>query len=364
MSNIHNCTFYPECADCKQQSYKISCFKKIAGVLSADEIMQHRLIVDPQMDNFSPTIYDLSLGGFHYLYGSQRGAQTLTPVCICSDAEMQFENEKGGEQFVRPEGTATNKLIIPALGSALIQLNEIVDTYTIANEAFVLVTARFDLKLSLVNKGLVSQQGTQIEPCYRGRLYCFVHNFSNKAIELEYGEPIASVEFTYVSCFCNEEKRADVIISLLEQNKSRYKIEDYCDPGKGITNVRYFRRKKTLPDECGLFSSISIAKTTATDVVNSIETINEITTRVKSKIDRKTTIITVAITAIASIIGVLITSYFTYVRPMNDANKEYKNKIDSYQSMIEEIEGRLESLEELIDPSEPLSDAVDEHANP
>ena len=358
-NSVLNCTYRNECADCQQKQYDISCFKKIAGVLSADEVKTHNLIVNPNEDNFSPTVYDLSLGGFHYLYGNGNGAQTLTPVCIDSDSEMQMENSKGGEQFVRPKGTATNILAIPPLGSALIQLNEIVDTYSIADQNFVLITGRFDLKLSLVNKGLVSQQGTQVEPCYRGRLYCFVHNFSNKQIELKYGEPIASVEFSYVSCFCNEDKRTDVIISLMERNKKeRYFAEDYCDPGKGIINVRYFRRKKTLPAECGLFSAISIAKTTASDVVLSDSTIEKVTTKVKSKIDKRTTIITTAITAIASLIIALITGYFTYVRPMNDANKIYKEKIDSYQRELDDYMNRIEDLEERISTWESMSDTT------
>lgn len=340
-----SCTSRNECADCQQKTYDISCFKKIAGVLSEDEVKTHKLIVKPNDENFSPTVYDLSLGGFHYLYGIGKDTQVLTPICIDSDPEMQAENSKGGEQFVRPYGNATNILTIPRLGSALIQLNEIVDTYTIADKNNVLITGRFDLKLSLVNRGLVSQQGTQVEPCYKGRLYCFVHNFSNKAIELKYGDPIASVEFSYVSCFCNEDKRTEVILKLMERNKDeRYLTGEYCDPGKGIMNVRYFRRKKTLPDECGLFSAISVAKDAAIKEVTSELMINDITTKVKQKIDRKGTIITSIITAFASISVALIMGYFTYVKPMNDANKEYKNKIDFYQQSISTYENSVNDL--------------------
>ena len=349
------CTQGDTCKDCEED---ISCFKKIAGVLSEDEIKKHNLIVNSIEKNFSPTVFVLTLGGFHYLYGNGEEKQSLTPICIGSDAEMEEENSKPGEKFVRPNGPTTNTLTIPPLGSALVQLNEIVDTYTVAEKSGILITGRFDLKLSLVNKGLISQQGTQVEPCYRGRLYCFVHNFSNKSIELEYEEPVASVEFSYVSCFCNEDKRSKIIRALMERNKKeRYFEDDYCESGKGIMNVRYFRRKKTLPEECGLFSAISIAKKTANDVVIADATIEKITAKVKSKIDKKATIIT----ALTSIVVAVIAGYFSYVKPMNDANKDYKSKIDSYQVKSDDYEKRIYDLEKKL---EKLIDKTNNAENP
>lgn len=249
------CNLYSECSDCQNE---ISCYKKIAGVLSEAEIKELRLIPEANGKNYNPTIYDLSLGAFHYVYGDSKNANTSNkatdnkktwlPVCIGTDKERNDENEgfPESEQFERQDKNKATYLTIPALGSALVQLDEIIDTYSIARSRNVLVTGRFDLKLGLVNKGLISQQGTQIEPCYRGRLYCFIHNLSNQDIELERGDSIASIEFSYVSCFCDAKKRKEVIDSLIEKNKKegRYLSADYCDEGKGILNVRYFNRKK------------------------------------------------------------------------------------------------------------------------
>lgn len=366
--NTNFCNLYPECSDCQNE---ISCYKKIAGVLSDVEVKQLELMPNAKQENYNPTICDLSLGNFHYVYGMPKSNDNISAkrrnkkgveneqiskkwvaVCIGADTEMKDAN-KGfayDEQFVRQNKTKTNVLTIPALGSALIQLNEIVDTYSVAINNNVLVTGRFDLKLTLVNKGLISQQGTQIEPCYKGRLYCFVHNLSNKDISLEQGESIASIEFSYVSCFCNEEKRREVINNLIEKNKSekRYLEAEYCDEGKGILNVRYFNRKKYLPDSCGL-SHISEA---AISAVKQQPVINEITDEVKRKIDKKTTIITTSITAIASIIVALITAYFGFVKPLieetgrlSELVQKYEQQVKEYQDELNEVNQQLNKID-------------------
>ena len=347
------CNLYPECSDCQNE---ISCYKKIAGVLSDIEVKQLELMPNAKQENYNPTICDLSLGSFHYVYGMPKSSENISTheqiskkwvaVCIGSDTEMKDAN-KGftyNEQFVRQNKTKSNVLTIPALGSALIQLNEIVDTYSVAINDNVLVTGRFDLKLTLVNKGLISQQGTQIEPCYKGRLYCFVHNLSNKDISLNQGEPIASIEFSYVSCFCNEEKRKEVINNLIEKNKKerRYLEAEYCDEGKGILNVRYFNRKKYLPDSCGL-SHISEA---AISAVKEQQVIGEITDVVKKRIDKRTTIITASITAIASIIVALIAGYFGFVKPLIEETKLLNDSVQKYEEVIKEYQNDLDKIEQ------------------
>lgn len=345
------CNLFPECTDCQKDT---SCFRKIAGVLSDVEIKQLELIPYAKNDSFNPTVYDLSLGSFHYVYGMPRSnepkdkgaSKTWIPVCIGSDNEFNKQNKSlsDEEKFVRQNKNRTSYLTIPALGSALIQLDEIIDTYSVAEKRNVLVTGRFDLKLTLVNKGLISQQGTQVEPCYRGRLYCFVHNLSNKEIVLKQGDTIASIEFSYVSCFCNEDKRKEVIRSLIKKNKDekRYLKAEYCDEGKGILNVRYFNRKKYLPDSCGL-SHISESAIAA---VKEPIVIDDITAKVKSKIDKKMTIITALIASITSIIVALIGGYFTAIKPMIDETKELQSQVQSYEGRIELYESTLVELED------------------
>ena len=83
------------------------------------------------------------------------------------------------EWYKRPDGTRSRTLTIPRFGSALIQLQQIINTYDIAYEKKILIVGRFDLKLSRVHEGLISQQATQVEPCYYGKLFCFIHNLRN-----------------------------------------------------------------------------------------------------------------------------------------------------------------------------------------
>ncbi len=360
--NDNSCGVYSECIDGQNEK---GCNNRIAGVLSFEEAKKLNLMKGLSENNSNPTIFDLSLGNFHYVYGtsqsegniqnkidkerrneSEQSLKTWRAICIGSDKEMNKANKDvpESEKFVRQNRTRTNVLTIPALGSALIQLNEIVDTYTAAVSNNILVTGRFDLKLTLVNKGLISQQGTQIEPCYRGRLYCFVHNLSNKDISLESGTPIASIEFSYVSCFCDVEKRKEVIKNLIKKNEreKRYLKAEYCDEGKGILNVRYFNRKKYLPDSCGL-SHISESAIAA---VKEQAVINQIIDEVKKGIDKKTSIICALIAAMSSIIVTLLTGYFTIMKPLADECKSLESQVQSYETSLEVYQEELNKLHE------------------
>jgi len=366
---------FPECEDCQQTQHEISCFKKIAGILSSEEVKQHNLIPFAEIAQFSPTVYDLSLGDFHYVYEiDDNGKSSRTPVCIGSANAMKKENKIAGDAFVRQSrNTNHSEFRIPALGAALIQLNEIVDTLTIAKEENILVTGRFDLKLSLVNRGLVSQQGTQIEPCYKGRLYCFVHNFSSDDIVLKKGQKIASVEFSYVSCFCNSDKRQAVRDQLISANIGRYKADEYCDPGKGIINVRYFSSRPNikLPEACGLLSAsvkaIRDAKEAvlADDISQKIKqlVIDEVYPDInKEKIKSRTSIIVAIITSGLLFLGVCLTAWITTIQPMLNDNAEYRRtiaayeqKITDYETDVDDLENRIEELEKVISDNSTTS---------
>lgn len=376
ISKNSDCNLFSECSNCQQD---ISCFRKTAGVLSDSEIRQLNLMPDAKNENFNPTIYDLSLGSFHYVYGVQQAKsstrkshnkkgkrkgteneeilKTWLPICIGSDEEMENENRgiAKDEQFVRQDRNKSIFLTIPALGSALIQLDEIVDTYSAAIDSNVLVTGRFDLKLTLVNRGLISQQGTQIEPCYRGRLYCFVHNLSNKDISLKQGEAIASIEFSYVSCFCNAAKRKEIINSIIEKNKSekRYLKSEHCDEGKGILNVRYFNRKKYLPDNCGL----SHITDSAIAAVQDQSVIDKISNEVKQKIDKKYTLIIQILTAIVPIIVALI-AFFSTILPIKDDCERLQKTVQNQQKTIEGYQEALSDLEEQLNNLENNTNSI------
>lgn len=55
--------------------------------------------------------------------------------------------------------------------------------------------ARFGLRLSLVMKGLVLNNEPQIDPGYKGRLFCVLYNLTDKPVILTYKQPFATIEF-------------------------------------------------------------------------------------------------------------------------------------------------------------------------
>ena len=328
-----NCTCGIPRTDCPEET---SCFRKIAGVLSAEEIKEHAIIVNGKADHLKPTIYDLSLGDFHYVYSSSDAPQVSErwkPIYIGDSLSSANAGWPSEYHFSRPNSTRHQELEIPALGAALIELFETVDTDTIADKN-ILVTGRFDLKLTYVNQGLISQQGTQIEPCYKGKMYCFVHNLSNDSIKIEKGAPVASVEFTYVSCFCGEAKRTEIIKNLRNENinKQRYDDSQTCNLNQGITNIRYFKRKRTIPDDCGLFS---FPDKVTSKILNNKEFIANVSANVVApkrweKIAKYAVPIIVAI--ITFVVGPILVS-------------NTNNNIRELESTIIELEERINDLE-------------------
>ena len=74
-----------------------------------------------------------------------------------------------------------------------------------------MIVGRFDLKIKAIYKGLISQQATQVEPCYKGKLYCFIHNLTAKEIRLQREEAIATIEFSYAGASTDKEEINNII---------------------------------------------------------------------------------------------------------------------------------------------------------
>lgn len=55
--------------------------------------------------------------------------------------------------------------------------------------------ARWNLRVGLVYEGLIWVGGPQVDPGYRGHLYCPLYNFSNRKVELKYRDPIFTIDF-------------------------------------------------------------------------------------------------------------------------------------------------------------------------
>lgn len=266
-------------------------WKKIAGTLTGEEMKKYSIFRSPRQNEEIPdkkyqaTTFDLRLGEGHYLYGADATGRRKW-ICVYIGEEERFQelnSNPGSEKFDRPDSDRPNTLIIPPFSSALIQLYEVVDTLTVAQREGILVVGRFDLKLSRVHQGLISQQATQVEPCYCGRLFCFLHNLSNKSIELKYKDAIATIEFSYVSCAHNSVDVNKVVDDLVAHNSSEERYnKTYCD-GKGITDVRYFWADERLPEECGLWS----LRDTLTKGMESDAVVDKLAALITPKIDQK-----------------------------------------------------------------------------
>lgn len=72
-------------------------------------------------------------------------------------------------------------------------------TFVTTHEEFKLtkdVIARFNLKGRLVHKGLLLGTGPIVDPEFEGKVLIPIHNFSSSTVEIDFLEPIISVEFT------------------------------------------------------------------------------------------------------------------------------------------------------------------------
>ena len=322
----------------------ISCFRKIAGTLTGEEIIKHGLVVtesNNDHDNIQATTYDLTLGEGHYVYNGNntQKSEKWSLVFVGNDNKMLDLNNQNpaAEQYQRFNKAKPKTLTIPPYGSAFVQLNETVDTYTVAKNKGLLVVGRFDLKLSQVHQGLISQQATQVEPCYRGKLFCFIHNLSNQNIELKYGDKIATIEFSYVSCFCNNEKRKEIIEHLIKKNKDKYSQYSFCSE-TGINEVRHFHADEKLPDDCGLLGLDERVK----GLVISDEVTEKIVKIVEKNVDKKAKWIPI-IVALIALIGTIFSTCW---------NTSIYNKLDELQEKVNSIEKNSENASDLTEQSD------------
>lgn len=152
---------------------------KATGILLSDRIelyVREVRLIDPfQEKNLCPASYDLTLGAdcWYSEHASTTGGQ--------------MRMLKSGEQLI----VAPNSIVFVSSAETL-------------NLPFYLV-ARFDLKLRFLHEGLLIGTGPQVDPGFRGRLSCPIHNISSEKICLTCGETFAVVEFQKTTPFAQGE---------------------------------------------------------------------------------------------------------------------------------------------------------------
>lgn len=226
-----------------------------SGVLTSQEIQHFGVIQGFSDSSCQLTSYDLRLGSCHYVYDNSQGKDCSgwSLFHIGSEQELhELNNREASTQKYETPKPLRHTLTIPAYGSAIIELKEIVDTYTAAVEHNTLIVGRFDLKLSQVYQALISQQATQVEPLYKGKLYCFIHNLSDRPILLKEDEKIATIEFSYAGMCLSEEQRKG-LIDERKETAEKYASSMYASKENlGIGEVRWFYEQDRLPPDCGL----------------------------------------------------------------------------------------------------------------
>lgn len=117
------------------------------------------LIVNADKENIKSASYDLTLG---------------------------YEYYQGGAQRYLDKSNSFIKLL--AGDFALIESREIVD---LPRD----IAGKFDVRVELFCKGIILSNGPQVDPGFKGRLFCLIFNPSNEEVHFKLGDRFATIEF-------------------------------------------------------------------------------------------------------------------------------------------------------------------------
>ncbi|MGZ5547226.1 MAG: dCTP deaminase domain-containing protein [Nitrososphaeraceae archaeon] len=140
----------------------IECLNSKGGVIN-QSLLQKFLMADILLENttkkYQPASYDLRLGDDVWCQGKYSTLSIENPI-----------------------------LKIPAYSYAIVSAMEKANLPCF-------ISARFDLKNSLFFRGIILSNGPQIDPGYRGALFCMLYNGSDIPVGIKYGEHFATIEF-------------------------------------------------------------------------------------------------------------------------------------------------------------------------
>lgn len=234
-----------------------------SGVLTGKQIQEFGLIENAKDECYQACSYDLRLGNEHYVsdehgkwkliyltndYRTFSEFQCRNRKIECKQFYPATDSDKNLVRYQKPE-SHTDVLTIPPFGTAIIELMEKVNTdkplhFDNSELTPQVIVGRFDLKLSVIYKGLFSQQATQVEPGYYGYLYCFITSQSSEPVTLKLGEKIATIEFSFA-----DNTYRDWVIDKTKDKANKKKNEYFQE---GITDIRSFYLSKRIPKDSGL----------------------------------------------------------------------------------------------------------------
>ena len=288
-----------------------------SGLLTGRQIKEYCLIIPIKDKNLQDASYDLTVGDRHYLY-EDTGNWKAIFLGASNDLIKANDGFSPGSPF---ELTATRrgggKLVIPPFGSTIVQLNETVDLLTVAQERQMLIAGRFDLKLKSIYKGIISQQATQVEPCYKGKLYCFLHNLGSQEVILKMGDPLATIEFSFAGQGLSEEIRKQIIDETIKEKNTKFENSKFSKPQEGITDIRWLYERDMLPRECGIAPIYNLVIGNVGEAVTKhlekSDTIDHLVERVGNRLLEKQNMIKIVISLVTAVITFFGTSFLINV---------------------------------------------------
>ena len=328
-----------------------------SGLLTGTQIEKYCLISPIKKDNLKDASYDLTVGDRHYLYEDTGNWKAI--FLGTSDAldKANAGLPPGSPLELTAPRRGGGKLIIPPFGSAIVQLNETIDLRTVAQNEHLLIAGRFDLKLKSIYKGIISQQATQVEPCYKGKLYCFLHNLGSQEVILTIGEPLATIEFSFAGQGLEERKRTKIINETINTTIEKYKNSKFSQPQEGIIDIRWLYERNMLPHECGIAPIYNLVigniGETVTKYLEKSNTIDHLVERIESRLTEKQNILKIVISLIATVIAFFSTSFLIDVKAeLRYFSEELAFLTDSMSgnfdpAILEAIEDHTKELEQL-----------------
>lgn len=279
---------------------------RVAGLLTGREIEGYQLVEYIKENCLQATSCDLTVGDRHYLYES---SGTWKAIFLGGADALDKEN-KGlppeSPLLLTTPDQGGRKLIIPPFGSAIIQLAETVDLLNVTRRFKLLVAGRFDLKLKSIYKGLISQQATQVEPCYRGKLYCFVHNLGAQEVVLEMGDTIATIEFSFAGQGLSEDQRDKIIEQTTKYNREKFTAGRFVYDLDGIKDIRWLYEQGMLPKESGLAPIYRLVEGNIEESVDKqlekSDTVDKLAERVGNKLSERQNAIKIVISLVVAVI--------------------------------------------------------------
>lgn len=138
-------------------------YRNTGGVLSKRII---RLMIDCDMllenarhENIQGASYDLSLGDEYYSGGRIQKLTDETPFLLIEPYDYAIATSKENVNFPRD------------------------------------ICGRFDLSVGLFCQGVILSNGPQVDPGFKGKLFCLLFNTSNAPVVLKQGQHYATLEF-------------------------------------------------------------------------------------------------------------------------------------------------------------------------